>query len=197
MTRKAVEAALLEDQRRFLGFLVSRLRNADDAMDVMQDFAARALARAEDLRDVASLRGWLSRILASSLADHQRKSSRRRQREMSAEVESETLDTVAEPDAEIDAAICECIVDMIRHMPPGQAELVRRIDLQEEGRAAVAVSLGISLGTLAVRLHRARTRLRDLLMQMCLTCPDHGFLDCGCARARKRAGETSPTPVKL
>ncbi|OYW60573.1 MAG: hypothetical protein B7Z10_07740 [Rhodobacterales bacterium 32-66-7] len=197
MSRKAVEAALLEDQRRFLGFLVSRLRNVDDAMDVMQDFAARALARAEDLRDVASLRGWLSRILATTLADHQRKSSRRRQREMSAEVESETLDTTAEPDREIDAAICECIGDMIRHLPPGQADLVRRIDLQEEGRAAVAVSLGISLGTLAVRLHRARTRLRDLLMQMCLTCPDHGFLDCECARARKRAAETSPASVKV
>mgnify|MGYP000137214756 CR=1 FL=1 len=104
MSRKAVEAALLEDQRRFLGFLVSRLRNVDDAMDVMQDFAARAIARADDLRDIASLRGWLSRLLATTLADHQRKSSRRRQREMSAEVESETLDILAEPDAEIDAA---------------------------------------------------------------------------------------------
>lgn len=197
MSRKAVEALLLEDQRRFLGFLVSRLRNVDDAMDVMQDFAARAIARADDLRDVASLRGWLSRLLATTLADHQRKSSRRRQREMSAEVESETLDILAEPDTEIDAAICECIADMTRHMPQEQANLIRRIDLQEEGRAAVAVSLGISLGTLAVRLHRARTRLRDLLMQMCLTCPDHGFLDCGCARARKRAAKTSPAPVKV
>ena len=46
MSRKAVEAALLEDQRRFLGFLVSRLRNVDDAMDVMQDFATRAITRA-------------------------------------------------------------------------------------------------------------------------------------------------------
>lgn len=197
MSRKAVEAVLLEDQRRFLGFLVSRLRNVDDAMDVMQDFAAMAIARADDLRDIASLRGWLSRLLATTLADHQRKSSRRRQREMSAEVESETLDILAEPDAEIDAAICECIADMIRHMPRGQAELIRRIDLQEEGRTAVAVSLGISLGTLAVRLHRARARLRDLLMQMCLTCPDHGFLDCGCARARKRAVETSPALAKV
>ena len=75
MSRKAVEAVLLEDQRRFLGFLVSRLRNVDDAMDVMQDFAARAIARADDLRDIASLRGWLSRLLATTLADHQRKSS--------------------------------------------------------------------------------------------------------------------------
>jgi RNA polymerase sigma-70 factor (ECF subfamily) len=33
-------------------------------------------------------------------------------------------------------------------------------------------------------LHRARAKLRDLLVAMCLTCPEHGFLDCACDRAR-------------
>ncbi|MDZ4136012.1 MAG: hypothetical protein U1D06_10545, partial [Paracoccaceae bacterium] len=38
--------------------------------------------------------------------------------------------------------------------------------------------------TLAVRLHRARKALKQRLVEMCLTCPEHGFMDCGCDTAR-------------
>jgi RNA polymerase sigma factor (sigma-70 family) len=191
--RKAVEAALVEGQRRFLGSLVRRLRNVDDAKDVMQDFAVSAIARADDLRDVASVRGWLSRLLASVLMDHHRRSMRRAQREMPGDPWSEDADPAPEPDPDIDGAVCQCIGDVIGLLPPAQADLLRRIDLKDEPRPAVARSLGITDGNLAVRLHRARAKLHDLLVEMCLTCPDHGFFDCGCVRARKRA-ITSSTP---
>lgn len=188
--RAAVEAALVEGQRRFLGFLISRLGNAEEARDVMQDFAMRALARSDDLRDDASVRGWLSRILATSIADHHRRSSRRLRRETPAD--PAVQDAVAAPaeDVETDAALCACMHILLRALPPGQADLIRRIDLGEVPRPVVARDLGISEGTLAVRLHRARKALRGLLVAQCLTCPEHGFLDCGCDRARTRLHKT-------
>ena len=67
--RKAVEAALLEGQQRILRFLIGRVGNSDDAKDVLQDFSMRAITRADDLRDVSSVRGWLGRLLATAIAD--------------------------------------------------------------------------------------------------------------------------------
>lgn len=189
--REAVEAALVEGQHRILRFLVGRLGNPEDAHDVLHDFAIRAIQRSDDLRDVASVRGWLGRLLATAIADHHRRAARQPRQDPVPGTWAEVGETHAAPDAETDHAVCKCLHDLIGLLDPGTADLLRRIDLQGEPRADVAAALGLSEGTLAVRLHRARRKLRDLLITMCLTCPEHGFLDCGCdrVRARRRAAE--------
>lgn len=184
--RAAVEAALREGQQRILGFLRGRLGNIADADDVMQDFAMRAITRADDLRDVASVRGWLGRLLATAIADHHRRSARQPKPGLGSDAFADLSEAVAQPDAETDAAVCGCLHDLIGLLHPATADLLRRIDLLGRSRNDVARSLDIPEGTLAVRLHRARRKLRDLLVEMCVTCPEHGFLDCACDRARAR-----------
>ncbi|MBA3911548.1 MAG: RNA polymerase subunit sigma-70 [Rhodobacter sp.] len=196
--RAAVEATLVESHRHILGYLVSRLRNADEAGDVMQEFALRAIKRADDLRDVQSVRGWLSRLLSTAIADHHRRSSRRRSQELPAVQMDEEPDPAARPDVEADIAICACLRDLIGLLPSAAADLVRRIDLDEQSRPNVAHALNISEATLAVRLHRARAKLRELLVAMCLTCPEHGFFDCACDQARmlrQASGSPMETPT--
>lgn len=184
--RAAVEAALLDGQQRILGFLVGRLRNIEDARDVLQDFSMRAITRADDLRDVASVRGWLGRLLATAITDHHRRAARRPKPDLGSDALTDLSETLAHPDAETDAVVCDCLHDLIGLLDPGTGDLLRRIDLLGQSRDEVARSLNISEGTLAVRLHRARRKLRDLLIRMCVTCPEHGFLDCACDRARTR-----------
>lgn len=184
--RAAVEAALLDGQQRILGFLVGRLRNIEDAKDVLQDFSMRAITRADDLRDVASVRGWLGRLLATAITDHHRRAARRPKPDLGSDALTDLSETLAHPDAETDAVVCDCLHDLIGLLDPGTGDLLRRIDLLGQSRDEVARSLNISEGTLAVRLHRARRKLRDLLIRMCVTCPEHGFLDCACDRARAR-----------
>ena len=184
--RDAVEAALLEGQHRILRFLLGRMGNVEDAKDVMQDFAMRAITRSDELRDVASVRGWLGRLLATAIADHHRRSARRPMQDLGSDAATGSSEAVALPDAETDAVVCGCLHDLIGLLHPRTADLLRRIDLLGQSRVDVARSLNISEGTLAVRLHRARRKLRDLLIRMCVTCPEHGFLDCACDRARAR-----------
>ena len=51
-------------------FLKRKLRNESDAKDVLQEFYVKALTRFDDLKDEDRLRGWLSQILHSTIADH-------------------------------------------------------------------------------------------------------------------------------
>jgi RNA polymerase sigma-70 factor (ECF subfamily) len=60
------------------------------------------------------------------------------------------------------------------------AALIRSIDLEDQDRASVAAALGLTLNALTVRLHRARARLRALVMRLCAACLSHGFDDCAC-----------------
>ncbi len=179
----AVRAALSQSHAQLRSYLQRRLGNSEEASDVTQTFMLRAMDRAEDLRDVRTVRGWLSRLLATSLADHQRGAARRRQRE--AVMNPDYFDDSPAAEAELQAAICACLHELIAMIKPDDADLIRRIDLNEEPRAAVATDLGLTPATLAVRLHLARKALKQRLVEMCLTCPEHGFMDCGCDTARR------------
>lgn len=178
----AVQRALVEAREEMLVFLQRRLRNRDDAEEVLQRLSLRALERASQLRDIRTVRGWLGRILATTLVDHQRNLSRRRRRETpvdDAEIESEPVD------AELDVAVCNCLYRLLPTLKPEYSDIVWRADILGEPRDRLAASLGTSLNNVTVRLHRGRQALRKRLEEMCRTCPIHGFLDCHCEKAEK------------
>ncbi|MEW5424124.1 RNA polymerase sigma factor [Amorphus sp. 3PC139-8] len=184
----AVRQALVESRRQILSFLQRRLGNSEAAEDVLQAFMLRAIERSTQLRDVRSVRGWLSRILATTIVDHQRRSTRRRQRE--AVMNPNDIEALKiEADEELDEAVCNCLYKLLPTLKPDYAEVIWRVDLLGEPRERVAASLGVTLNNVTVRLHRGRQALKKRLEEMCLTCPIHGFLDCRCEeaeRARRR-----------
>ena len=187
----AVRRALVESRRQILSFLQRRLGSSEAAEDVLQAFMLRAIERSTQLRDVRTVRGWLSRILATTIVDHQRRSARRRQRE--AVMNPNDLEAIEiEADEELDEAVCNCLYKLLPTLKPEYAEVIWRIDLLGEPRERVAASLGVTLNNVTVRLHRGRQALKSRLEEMCLTCPIHGFLDCRCEeaeRVRRRRNE--------
>jgi len=178
----AVRRALVEAREEFLAFLLHRVGSRDEAEELLQYFSLRALERAWQLRDVRTVRGWLGRILATTLVDHQRRATRRRRREV--DMEQADVESVAiEPDRETDDAICNCLHKLLPTLKSEYADGVWRSDLLGEPRDRIAASLGTTLNNITVRLHRGRQALRKRLEEMCLTCPVHGFLDCRCDEA--------------
>lgn len=179
----AVRRAIVESRHDLLRYLTRRIGSADAAAEVLQTFAERALKRSDDIRDVDRVRGWLSRVLASTVADHQRAVARARSRETA-------LDGM-DPDSsafavlpEDDAAICNCLHKILPTLKPEYSEIVWRADLLGEPRDRIAAALGTSINNVTVRLHRGRQALRKRLEETCRTCPEHGFLDCRCESGR-------------
>jgi RNA polymerase sigma factor (sigma-70 family) len=182
----AVRRALIEGHRDILAFLQRRLGSREEAEDVLQRFAVRAVERASDLRNVHSVRGWLSRILATAIADHQRRAIRHRRREVLMEQQDLELASQAiTPDPEVDQVVCDCLYKLLPTLKADYADIIWRADILGEPRERIAASLGITLNNITVRLHRGRQALRKRLEDMCLTCPVHGFLDCRCEEAER------------
>lgn len=175
---RSTERALLDGQRTFFAFLVKRLGNRADAEDVLQEFCFRVLARREQLRDVDRMDAWLYAILRSTLNDHYRKSARRGRlaEAMAREPEAWSADATAQM-----ARLCTCPGGLMSGLRPTDADLLRRIDFGTEDRAAVAADLGLNRNALGVRLHRARTALREALTAHCSACCATGRDDCHCA----------------
>lgn len=175
--RPKAETALVDGRAAFLGFLTKRLGNSADAEDVLQEFCVRVLARRDQLREAERMDAWLYAILRSTLNDHYRRAGRRGRLAEAAAREPEEL---AEDAAEQMTHICTCMSGLLPALRPADAELIRRIDFGEEDRGVVAADLGLSRNALGVRLHRARSALRDALTSHCGPCCKTGADDCYC-----------------
>lgn len=190
VTDPAVRATLEENHRDFLRFLTRRLRNRDEAEEVLQDFYLRALDKAHGLRNAETAVAWLYRVLRTTLMDHFRKRTRETNARKGFALEDQS---VVDPDVELQAEVCRCVYTLLPVLPDRYAQLIWRVDLAGEPRADVAAMLGITTNNLGVRLHRARQALKEALLLSCTTCPEHGFDDCGCDRRHGRLGDGSTT----
>ena len=174
------ESALSEGRHAFLGFLIRRLGNKADAEDVLQEFCIRVMTRKEQLRDVKRMDSWLYSILRSTMNDHFRQSARRRR--LAEAYGREPEEWARDAPTEM-ARFCHCLNGLLPALRDADAELIYRIDLGEEDRAAVADEFGLTRNALGVRLHRARIALRDALTGHCGKCCKTGWDDCYCPPA--------------
>ena len=167
-------APLLDARQRFLAFIRRRVDDPELAEDILQDSLVRAVQAAPSLRQQDQLVPWFYRMLQNAVVDRYRRQGVVNQRMSS-------LDGVELPATPTDDAdLCACFEPLIATLKPEYAELLRALDLGGEATESVAARLGVTPNNLKVRRHRARQALRKRLEATCLTCADHGCLDCTC-----------------
>jgi len=147
-----------------------------DAEDIVQDFYVRVIRSARSVASDVPVNRWLVRVLKSTMLDYTRRQGA--DKRLIAKLEA-----TPRADPEADETVCKCLYDLLPQLKPEYAEVIEHIDLNREPRRKVAHALGTSVETLTVRLFRARRALRLALLRTCLTCPIHGFRDCGCREA--------------
>jgi RNA polymerase sigma factor (sigma-70 family) len=174
---------LAEVHDSFLQFLRRSLRNESDAEEVMQQFYLRVVVHASQLQNEESVLTWLRRVLQSTLSDYRRRAATRGRVE--ADFARKEAATPLPSVDDLEAFACLCLYKLLALLRPEYAEVLRRVDLENEPREATAAALGLIPGNLTVRLHRARQALRRALHLTCQTCPIHGYLDCGCDYTKK------------
>jgi len=175
--REAVER-LVASHRDFLHFLQARVRDRATAEDILQAAFVRSIEKADSLRDPESVVAWFYRLLRNALVDHYRTAAR-----ASRAVSPEDAESALSYEAELKGVVCACVEALVPTLKPEYADVLRRVDLQEERLPDVARALGITANNAAVRLHRARQGLKKQLERSCGTCATHGCLDCRCGGA--------------
>ncbi|MET0700200.1 MAG: sigma-70 family RNA polymerase sigma factor [Mycobacterium sp.] len=142
-----------------------------DAEDLLQETMLKAFLAFDKFNEGSSLRSWLSQIMVNTWVDRYRTAQRRPVEQLSGDITDEQLVGQAiHSDGDLRSAETEAL-----KLIPGEAVLALStlpVDLQTtiyyadiEGYRNTEISeiLGIPVGTVASRLHRGRTRLRELL----------------------------------
>jgi RNA polymerase sigma-70 factor (ECF subfamily) len=133
--------------------------NAALADDLVQDCIERALRQSAQLRDMASLPGWLRRILRNLYIDDIRRGRGRGQQQ-------DIMDFADHPALSVAAEDGGTARDFLRAMNAlslEHREILLLVGLEDLAYRDIAEELGIPIGTVMSRLARARARLRALL----------------------------------
>jgi RNA polymerase sigma-70 factor (ECF subfamily) len=156
-------------QHRIYYMIARHLGNSEDARDVVQDAFLTAYRALGSFRGDSSFFTWLCRIALNAAANLKRK-----KRLAIARIETACEDELAfdPPDrsessrpgqaierAEQERFILQALASLC---PEHRAVLVMR-DMEGRNYRSIAKALGVPIGTIRSRLHRARLELRDWL----------------------------------
>jgi RNA polymerase sigma-70 factor (ECF subfamily) len=157
-----VAGAWHELGQRLRGYVARRVAPGD-ADDIVQSVMVKLLERRGDI-GTDSVRAWLFAVTRNAVAEYYRR--RRPMADLDAFadlLENEASDPV---DRTI-GALSDCLQPMLGALPPADADLLRRVDLDGEPQVTLAAALGVPLSTLKSRVQRARTKLRATFDTCC------------------------------
>src|SRR5687768_18534304 len=133
LTSPEVVQTLVEQHRRFLGFLERRVADRTTAEDLLQAAFVKSLERGAELRDDESATAWFYRLLRNALVDH----FRRRAAEKRALAALPPPDEVAE-DVDLMRTVCECVAALADTLKPEYASALRRVEVEGTSLRAYA-----------------------------------------------------------
>ncbi len=142
-------------------FLLSRVRNPDDAEDLLQDILIKTYQQLHTVQDPKKLRAWLFQVTRNAVIDYYRQ-SRQEPPDPSA-----IMDEGTEPYERARQELSDCINLFIKQLPETYQTAVEAVDLRGDSQKALSDELGISYSTVKSRVQRGRQMLAALFQECC------------------------------
>jgi RNA polymerase sigma-70 factor, ECF subfamily len=148
------------------------LAHREDTADCFQEtfLAAMHIARRQEVRNWP---GLLQRLATARALDALRRRIRHNGRHT--RIPDDSLLPSAEPGPDQLAAAAELagqLRDALARVPAAQAEVFCLREICDLTYEQIAAATGLSVDAVGVNLHRARTRLREMLERMCSVGPE-------------------------
>ena len=159
----ACPSIAIHEHRRFVVTVARRLgRGRFDPEDLAQDVLERWLRVAPCKSMIANPHGWMRVVLQRLVIDRVRRS--RASRVVLAERIAEAADVREEAPwwQELDA---DAVEDEVASLPPALGETFRMFAFEARSYKQIAAQLGIAVGTVGVRISRARALLKRRLSE--------------------------------
>ena len=160
---------------RILQFL-SRMVGPTEAEDIAQDVFNKINSGLEGFKGKSKLSTWIYRIATNAAIDKCRSAAYKHATEHIAienGADSDSRDVLedhkspATDQIVIQKEMSECINEYIDNLSPDFKTVIVLSELEGLANKEIAAILGVSLNNVKIRLHRARTKLKELLNEAC------------------------------
>jgi RNA polymerase sigma-70 factor, ECF subfamily len=159
----STESVWLDVSGRLRRFIAARIRNRDDAEDVLQDVFVKIHDRLPHLEDPGRLHAWVYQITRNTIMDYYRRRGR------TPELTTEFPEDLAaeQEEADLTDEVAAWLLPMIETLPAKYRDALRLSEVQGLTQRETADLLGISLSGAKSRVQRGRERLRAALVSCC------------------------------
>ena len=152
------------------GYLLKKVKQTDDAEDLLQETFIKIHSRLGDLKDENKLAPWIYQIVRNSLTDYYRK----RNLETSEFQEETTVaDSGEQSDDIYSACISGCLKVFIDRLPEKYREPLVLSDIKGLKQKDIAEQMNLSYSGLKSRVQRGREMIKEM------------FVDCACISENK------------
>lgn len=137
-------------------------RNQAEADDLVNDTVERALRFASGYQAGTNVKAWLLQIMYTVFASRCRKRQRERTAHAALASDPNAWSNIMSASAD-NSTLLDGFIDKLRALPRPYAEVLWLVDYHEYAYADASEALGVPLGTVMSRLHRARRMMRTAL----------------------------------
>ena len=144
------------------------------ADDVLQTALVKALTTGSQPKSESKIVPWFKTILKNTALDVLRKQKSVQEKEQQA-----MMERVVYSD-EFESSACSCVLGLLGRLSTEDQLLLKKLDIEDVSLKELEKSTGISKSTLKVRRHRARKRLKNVVMDVCNVGSAQECDDCDC-----------------
>jgi RNA polymerase sigma factor (sigma-70 family) len=159
------ERIFREHSRAILGYATRRVPRPDQGADVLSEVMLVAWRRLPEVPEGSDERLWLYGVARRVIANQTRSAARRGRLGAKLRAELAALDPNSR-DRSDSYATRELVQTALAELPETDRELIQLNIWEGLGPTEIAVVIGETAGTVRTRLHRARARLRSLLIDV-------------------------------
>jgi RNA polymerase sigma-70 factor (ECF subfamily) len=147
-------------------FICGRIPDERDAEDILQEVLLRVHARMGTLRDENKLVSWLYQIARHAIADYYRR-SRPNLVELDEALPDEATDEDSPEEENAVARLAPSLRELVDALPERYREALLLTEYQGLTQKELSERLGLSFSGAKSRVQRARSKIKDMLMQCC------------------------------
>lgn len=163
MTKSELEKLLTEHGHSLSAFCYTISGNRDAAMEIFQEVCLRLMGKNVRIENGAAAKAYLYRAALNVYRDFCRKKGRRELPAADADLAREYVGTVGVGDDEREEYAALYLA--IAKLPLKYREVIRLVYFRNVTESEAAGILGIPLGTVKSRLHKAKELLKELLQK--------------------------------
>lgn len=163
---EALDDLIRRHERRIYRMAYRMVGSHEDALDLVQEVALKLMRALPRFKGDSRFSTWLYRLTANTCIDFYRKRGRHQAMSLD-EMPAVPLfepEAVSDPEVHVEDSQRELVVNAaLQLLPEKQRQLIELRDRSGFSNLEVAEMLGLDVGTLKARLHRARGALRRVL----------------------------------
>ncbi len=160
-----------QHQAELYHFLLAKTADPDKAADLLQELFLKARANAGTFCEMDYPLAWLYRAARNLLIDEHRLGKTFVEVPESLIQES----SLAEPVS----SLAQCLPETLQSLPAGEAWLIEQCDIHRRPQQDIADELNLTLSALKSRLLRARSSLKQKLVELCdIEADEHSPVCC-------------------